>query len=63
MNSTCFGDELMHNVDSRVSILKPGAYVISLTKGLQNPDVKLLKSELMEFSWGKATAYYHQRKP
>lgn len=62
MNSTCFSDELMNGVDRRIDSIKPGAYVISLTKSLSNPALKLLKSELNDFSWGKATAYYHQRK-
>ena len=61
MNSTCFSDELMNGIDKQISILKPGAYVISLTKSLSDPSLKLLKSELNDFSWGKATAYYHQR--
>lgn len=60
-NSTCFDDHLMAEVADRANSLKPGAFVVTLTKRLPSPRFYLCDTQLYQMSWGGATVFI-QRK-
>jgi hypothetical protein len=51
----------MVQIAKKAELLKPGAYIISFTKRLKSPKLKLLNSKQREMSWGQATIHTHQR--
>ena len=61
MNSTCFSDELMEDIASKAKDLKPGAFVVSFTKGLQSDCFEVLEQKRYLMSWGPATVFIHRR--
>jgi hypothetical protein len=60
-NSTCFSDELMTQLSSQASRLKPGAIVVTFTKGLTSSFFELLERKRYRMSWGPATVFIHRR--
>eukprot|EP01033_Poteriospumella_lacustris_P004400 gene4400-3139_t len=54
-NSTCFSDELMNQVSQLAGRLKPGAIVVTFTKGLNSDRFELLERRRYLMSWGPAT--------
>lgn len=61
MNSTCFQDDLILALDEKLTELKPGTQIITLSKTLKSPCYEVYKHQLYDFSWGQATAFF-QRK-
>jgi SAM-dependent methyltransferase len=60
-NSTCFSDELMGEVSRLAGRLKPGAIVVTFTKGMTSPHFELLERKRYAMSWGPATVFIHRR--
>ena len=60
-NSTCFSDELMNQVSQLAGRLKPGAIVVTFTKGLNSDRFELLERRRYLMSWGPATVFIHRR--
>jgi SAM-dependent methyltransferase len=60
-NSTCFDAQLMLDLANSAERLRPGAYIITLTKPLSAPYLKLIDSTAQVTSWGNATVHVHQR--
>jgi hypothetical protein len=54
-NSTCFSDELMTLLSKQAESLKPGAIVVTFTKGMSTPAFELLERKRYRMSWGPAT--------
>jgi SAM-dependent methyltransferase len=61
MNSTCFQDDLMEEIEKKLEDLRPNATVITLSKAIRSPAFYQEKHKLFEFSWGQATAFYHRK--
>lgn len=59
--STCFSEDLMQKLEEKMASLKEGAWVISLTRSLSAPYLKIEKQNTVEFSWGQATVYYQKK--
>lgn len=59
--STCFLDEIMIQLEKRLSVLKKGARVITVTKTLYSPLFQLTKSGEYQFSWGKAMVNFYEK--
>lgn len=62
MNSTCFQEDLMFALENKLSTLKPGSKVISLSKSFRSPAFEVYKHKMFEFSWGQATAFFHRKR-
>jgi len=61
-NSTCFDDDLMTAMSKMAHNLKPGAIVVTFTKGLEPADgFELLEKKREKMSWGPATVFIHRR--
>lgn len=60
-NSTCFSDELMSEVSRLAERLKPGAVVVTFTRGLTSTRFELLERRRYGMSWGPATVFIHRR--
>lgn len=61
-NSTCFDDDLMRSLSEKAEQLKPGAIVVTFTKGLAPARCfELLERKKEMMSWGPATVYIHRR--
>jgi SAM-dependent methyltransferase len=55
-NSTCFDEQLMNDLARACERLKQGAFVITLTKGLNSTHFQVMESKQYPMSWGMATA-------
>lgn len=62
MNSTCFQDDLMEQLEVKLETVRPHAQIISLSKALKSPAFHQYKHKMYEFSWGQATAFYHRKR-
>jgi SAM-dependent methyltransferase len=60
-NSTCFDDSLIDDLSKLAEGLKPGAIVITFTKGLTSNKFEVLERKRYRMSWGPATVYIHRR--
>lgn len=60
-NSTCFNDALMTKISVKCDELKPGAFVITTTRAIENENFEILEVGKMGESWGEATVFI-QRK-
>ena len=61
-NSTCFDDDLMHALSEQAEQLKPGAIIVTFTKGLSpSSSFEMLERKKEKMSWGPATVYIHRR--
>eukprot|EP00616_Rhizochromulina_sp_CCMP1243_P018438 CAMPEP_0118965912 /NCGR_PEP_ID=MMETSP1173-20130426/3429_1 /TAXON_ID=1034831 /ORGANISM="Rhizochromulina marina cf, Strain CCMP1243" /LENGTH=592 /DNA_ID=CAMNT_0006914603 /DNA_START=86 /DNA_END=1864 /DNA_ORIENTATION=- len=58
-NSTCFTDELMRGIAARAERMASGSKIITLTKQLVGPRLKLVAEKQLAMSWGPATAFFH----
>jgi hypothetical protein len=54
-NSTCFSDELMSSLSVQAERLKPGAIVVTFTKGMTSQAFEVLERKRYKMSWGPAT--------
>jgi len=61
MNSTCFTSGLMIDLSGKCKALKEGAIIISITRQVVGPAVKLIEERKMMESWGEATVYIQKR--
>lgn len=59
--STAFSDEVIDALTERLSQLKPGAQIITISAPLKSPDLYLFKRLAVTFPWGKTFAYCHKR--
>ena len=62
INSTCFGDELVYQIEQLINKMKKGTYLISMTRKFDNTSFTLISSESKICSWGVATAHIHQKQ-
>eukprot|EP00981_Chlorochromonas_danica_P012991 scaffold5636_cov159-Ochromonas_danica.AAC.12 len=60
-NSTCFGDDLMGSLSRQAEKLRPGAIVVTFTKGLSSSAFEVLERKRYRMSWGPATVFIHRR--
>lgn len=60
-NSTCFDDGLMSDMAEKARELKPGAFFVTFTKGLDSPYFEVLERKRYRMSWGPATVFIHRR--
>ena len=58
---TCFSTELMVSLSKKLSELKVGARVITVTQQLNSPLFKLQSSRLYHMAWGNATVWVYER--
>lgn len=58
-HSTCFNDEIIAKLEDKLSMLKKGVRIITVTKSLHLPIFRLLKSEMYDMGWGKATVNFY----
>ena len=61
-NSTCFDEKLMGDMAAMARNLKPGAFFVTFTKGLNIPDAfEVIERKRYRMSWGPATVFIHRR--
>ena len=62
-NSTCFDDNLMNDMSKMAQQLKPGAIVVTFTRGLTGIEgnFEVLEKKREKMSWGPATVFIHRR--
>jgi SAM-dependent methyltransferase len=60
-NSTCFDDQLMQALSDMAGRLKPGAIVVTFTKGMSSDKFEVLERKRYRMSWGPATVFIHRR--
>lgn len=60
-NSTCFEDRLMEKLSKQAEHLKPGAFVVTFTKGLTSNKFEVMERKRRLMSWGPATVFIHRR--
>lgn len=61
--STAFSDEMIKELTKKLSRLKEGAQVVTISAPLNSPDFYLFKRLMLTFPWGKTFAYCHKRAP
>lgn len=61
MNSTCFQEDLMSAIELNLSYMKPGSQVVTLSRCLRSPNFVMEKQKTYDFSWGKATGFFHRK--
>jgi len=59
--STAFSDEIIEALVPKLSQLRPGAQVITISAPLKSPDLYLFKRLKVRFPWGATFAYCHKR--
>lgn len=57
---TCFDEENMRKVIKKFEKLPKGSRLIVLSKHLQMPNLKLLGSQTLYYSWGRAETFYYE---
>ena len=62
INSTCFSDSLMHQLQSKAEKLRRGARVMTLTKHFNSTSFRIVDMVNYTMSWGLATCYFHQKQ-
>ena len=62
-NSTCYEEGLMRDMSIMAQKLKPGAIMVTFTRGLLEIEGKfeLLEKKRQKMSWGPATVFIHRR--
>ena len=60
-NSTCFDDSLMKSIGRLAEKLRPGAVLITFTKGIESDKFELMDRKRYRMSWGPATVFVHRR--
>ncbi len=61
-NSTCFDEDLMAKLSRMAEGLKPGAVLVTFTRGLTYMQkFELLQKKRERMSWGPATVFIHRR--
>ncbi|MBI2635977.1 SAM-dependent methyltransferase [Candidatus Peregrinibacteria bacterium] len=53
---TCFDDALMQKLSDKLETCKPGARIVTITRGLSSPEFELLSVTPCQMGWGQATA-------
>jgi hypothetical protein len=60
--STCFNDELMHNLALRLENQLPiGARVITFSRPLLSKKIKVTKNKIYSMEWGKVAIFFHEK--
>ncbi|MDQ7824948.1 MAG: hypothetical protein RDV48_19265 [Candidatus Eremiobacteraeota bacterium] len=60
--STTFSDELMKEVMEKLREAPAGAYVVSVSRPLEEEFLERFRKEYLLFTWGHAPVYYYTRK-
>lgn len=60
---TTFSEADLERLEACYDTLQPGARLITLTQAPRHPDLTQLAMEVLDFSWGPATVFIHQREP
>lgn len=59
---TCYGPDLMEAITRKAEMLKPGARIVTVSKGLhESPHITLAGSAPCQMAWGSATLYFYHR--
>lgn len=58
---TCFDDALMQRLTEHCEKLKPGARVVTITKGITSPQFETVASFTVHMAWGDATACIYKK--
>jgi len=58
-HSTCLNEEAMAALEDKLSMLKKGTRIITVTKNLHYPIFRLIKTQMYDMGWGKATVYFY----
>lgn len=58
---TCFGTEMMTKLKAKLDNLRPGSFVITISKCLVSDSFNLLENFDIDVSWGMATLYIYRR--
>lgn len=61
VNATCFTKEQWAQLIDKLLAIKPGSYIIVITKSVDNSGFKLLSEATESMSWGLATTRVYQR--
>ena len=60
-HSTCFGEELMKRLAEKLESQKKEGIVITITKILESPVHKLIKTFEVQMGWGRGTVYIYKK--
>lgn len=58
---TTFSDQTMKKTVERLESLRAGVKVITLSAAIESKCFRLIEKKICYFSWGKATAYLHEK--
>lgn len=61
LNSTCFSNDMLQNIEKRLTALKIGSLVISLSISFRNPYFDIVHFQKFPMSWGDATVFIHRK--
>ena len=61
-SATCFSDETVTGLSSRVHEMKSGAYIVSFTRQIQSNHLECIYKGSHKMDWGTPTVYIYQRK-
>lgn len=59
---TCFDDSLMQKLSDKLETCKPGARIVTITRGLSSPAFDPISVTPCQMSWGQATANAYIRR-
>ena len=63
IHSTCFSNHTMNHLAQKFSALQPGSRIITVSKNISQPNLRLIGSGNYQMAWGCATAYIYQVSP
>jgi hypothetical protein len=60
--STCYTETLMSMIRRRATMLRPGAYLATVSRTLQSTAFELRTNFSVPMSWGESTIFLYQRR-
>ncbi len=58
---TCFSPELMEAMTQKLLRLKSGSRIITISRGVESPELHYMGFIPVRMAWGNASAYFYQR--
>ncbi|RAP31943.1 hypothetical protein DID76_01740 [Candidatus Marinamargulisbacteria bacterium SCGC AG-414-C22] len=61
ISSTCFDEDFMGSICEKLTNLKIGSYIITLTKHFKDDSLKILYQGQQKMGWGTPTVFIHEK--
>jgi SAM-dependent methyltransferase len=59
---TTFAADFLEEVNNKLQEAPPGAYIVSVTRPLDESRYELIRKDSLLYSWGRSPVYYYVRK-